>query len=364
MKLKRFIKNNFTKVTYALFSVLLLSVIIFIISLLSSGFADFYTQYIGGSIRIVLSKITGILPFSLGETIFLCVPLFIVAVIVRLNYVTNHQPENYGRFLIHLISVVLVMASLFLLSFAPAYKCTSLDLRLGLNKDDVDVQTLENTAMILNSEIEKATEGIEYKANGASVMPYDYSELNVKLNNAYDTVCEKYAFIQNFQSDVKLLAVSPVMTYTHISGFYAYYTGEANLNFNYPDYTAPYTMAHEMAHQRGFAREDEANFIAFLVCINSDDDYIKYSGYQSILEYVLDAYYTADRDGYWNLISQINLKSRSEMTSFSEFFEKYENSGAAKVSNAVNDTVLKASGQKAGARSYGLVVDLACAYYK
>ena len=154
------------------------------------------------------------------------------------------------------------------------------------------------------------------------------------------------------------------MTYTHISGVFTYYTAEANVNFNYPDYTAPYTMAHEMAHQRGIAPEDEANFIAFLVCMESDDPYIRYSGCMSVLEYVLSAYSKADSKGYSEYVSTLNTSIRSEMMGFSTFFDRYRDSTASKVTDKVNDTYLKASGESAGAKSYGMVVDLACAYFR
>ena len=55
------------------------------------------------------------------------------------------------------------------------------------------------------------------------------------------------------------------MTYTHISGIYTFYTGESNININYPDFVVASSATHEMAHQRGVARENEANFVSFVV---------------------------------------------------------------------------------------------------
>lgn len=100
---------------------------------------------------------------------------------------------------------------------------------------------------------------------------------------------------------IKQIAVSKLMTYTHIAGVYTYYTGEANLNTNFPSYTLPYTAAHELSHQRGTAREDEANFLAFLVCMESDDEYIKYSGYLNLFEYVAGALYKCRQQPFFSL---------------------------------------------------------------
>jgi hypothetical protein len=153
------------------------------------------------------------------------------------------------------------------------------------------------------------------------------------------------------------------MSYMHITGVYSFFTGEANVNVNFPDYTIPYTAAHELAHQRGIAREDEANFIAYLVCISSDDAYIRYSGYLNLYEYVASALYRADPDLYFDLRDQLPSAVRYELIAYSEFFDQFRDSTVGEISNAVNDLYLKGNGTE-GTQSYGLVVDLAVAYDK
>ena len=59
-------------------------------------------------------------------------------------------------------------------------------------------------------------------------------------------------------------------------GFYFPFTGEASLTIDAPGQQVPHAAAHEMAHQRGIAREDEANFMGFWVCIRSDDAYVRH----------------------------------------------------------------------------------------
>ena len=132
---------------------------------------------------------------------------------------------------------------------------------------------------------------------------------------------------------------------------------------NFPDYTLPYTAAHELAHQRGIAREDEANFLAFLVCIRSDDAYIRYSAYVNLYEYVSSALYSADREMYKKAASTLPTLARAEQIAYSGFFDKYRHSKASDVSETVNNTFLIMHGTQ-GTKSYGMVVDLAVAYYK
>ena len=156
--------------------------------------------------------------------------------------------------------------------------------------------------------------------------------------------------------------LSEAMSYTHITGVYTFFTGEANINITFPDYTLPYTAAHELAHQRGIAREDEANFVAYLVCIEADDPYIRYSGYLNLFEYVSSALWRADPELYKEAVSGLGINARYEMKAYSEFFDKYRNSVASEISGVVNDTYLTIQGTQ-GTASYGMVVDLAVAYY-
>ena len=150
----------------------------------------------------------------------------------------------------------------------------------------------------------------------------------------------------------------------HITGVYSFFTGEANVNTNFPDSTLPFTMAHEMAHQRGLAREDEANFVAFLVTMESDDAYIRYSGYYEIFKYFVNALYEADYSLFEELYARADKRLVGEVRAFNTFFKQYEDSAAASVTGSINDAYQQMQGVEEGIKSYGLVVDLTVAYYK
>ncbi len=363
MKLKAFINKYFSPVAVGCIILALLSGMILVISRISPAFADWFNRYISSFFRLIVSKITGILPFSLGEALFLCLPLIIFVALFLYFKVYYTDDIKAGRFVVSLVACLSLMFSSFTVMLGVAYNCSPLEDKLSLEAKAVSYEELEHTADCLVDELMSVIGEVEYRYDSSSVMPYSYDELNEKLNGAYDVFSDKYSYIPKLRSNVKILAVSPIMTYTHISGIFTYYTGEANLNVNYPDYSIPYTMAHEMAHQRGVAPENEANFTAFLVCLESDDPYIRYSAALSMLEYVLSAMHTASPDDYSSYLSHMDLRLRGEIISFSRFFDKYRDSVASEVTDTINDTYLKASGEKEGTRSYGMVVDLACAYY-
>ena len=72
----------------------------------------------------------------------------------------------------------------------------------------------------------------------------------------------------------------------------------------------------------------------------------------------------ADEEGYFEVIDLLDPRIQGEWAAYREFFKPYENSTASEVTDELNDAYLKDYGQTEGTRSYGLVVDLAVAYYR
>ena len=332
---------------------------------LSPAFSDWFNRYISQAFRFVFAKLTSFLPFSLAEIMLMLSPLILAALIVYAIKTHLQSWRSVGMYLLKVLSVVCVFAILFVTNFAAGYYGVTLsdDSKLDLDRKKVSAEELYTTALHLIEDVRREAELVEFAEKDFSIMPYSISEMNRKLLDAYDSFCADHDFIAHFNSRVKPVILSEAMSYTHITGVYSYFSGEANINVNFPDYTIPYTAAHEMAHQRGIAREDEANFIAFLVCISSDDAYIRYSGYLNLYEYVASSLYSADPELYFEARGQLPMTVRYEMSAYSKFFDKYRDSVAGEVSGTINDLYLKGNGTE-GTRSYGLVVDLAVAYDK
>ena len=348
------------KIIYALAA---LCAILYICFICFPEFSDIFNRYVSPLVRGFLATLTGWIPFSLAEFLLLMVPFIVIAIVVFGLKRYSSSWRDVLIFSLTILSVAAYVFSTFTLGFVPAYRGSRLDKKLGLDKQPVSADELRDTTYAVLEELTAIESEIGFKSDGFSVMPYSYEELNDKLMDAYDVACEKYDFIPKLHSRVKRIMLSEPMTYTHISGIYTFFTGEANINTNFPDYTLPYTAAHELAHQRGIAREDEANFVAFLVCKESDDVYIRYSAYLNMYEYLRNALYAANTDYYTETYYSVPVNCRKEMTAYSKFFDKYRENVIEEVSETVNDTFLTINGTE-GTRSYGMVVDLAVAYYK
>lgn len=359
-----FVKKYIPKFSLVLYALVFVALTVHITAVFSESFAEFFNNTVGAFFRFVFAKLTGWFPISFAELMIILLPLIIGLVVYFGIKALKHGRERFLRYLCGFFSVITLFYSEFVFTFACGYRCASLDKKLSLGITDASVEELEYTFTSVVTELNTLSEYIEYGKDGFSKIPYDFNELNDKLNAEYKKFSEKYGIVQNMSSNVKPVLLSKPMTYTHISGVYTFFTGEANVNTNYPEYNLPYTMAHEMAHQRGIAPENEANFVAFLVCIESSDVYIQYSAYLNMLEYLSNALYYADKALYKEVLATVNEKIIAELVAYSDFFDKYRNNVVADISGAVNNNYLISQGQVQGTRSYGLVVDLAVAYYR
>ena len=341
----------------------LVAAIVHLIACLSPAFAEWVNNGLGAGLRFFLAKLTDPFPFSIGESLLYCLPLLVLLIVVFGIRRAKQSGTAFVRFLCAPLALVVFLYSTFVFTIGCGYRGKTLDEKLSLDARAVSVSELYSTAEILRDKTNALAVHLTQEAGGASVMPYTYREMNEKLLDAYETVSEKYPFIQRMRTRVKAVAASEWMSYTHITGVYTYMTGEANINNVFPDYTIPFTAAHELAHQRGIARENEANFVAFLVCISSEDDYLRYSGYMNMLEYVTSALYSVDPNGYYKLAEGYAVSILYERRAYREFYEKYKDSVVGEISGSINDAYLQIQGTP-GTRSYGMVVDLAVAYYR
>lgn len=356
-------KRRLPVFAFVLYGIAVAALAVLVAARLSPAFADTFNRYVGAVVRGALAHLTGWIPFSLGEAMVIFLPVAAVFMIVRACRKYSDSWRSVFVYLGSVLSVVSLLFSVFVFGFGTGYYGTTVDEKLGLDRSVVSPEELYYTAATLAAHVNSEAENVKYQYNDFSVMPYTFDEMSRRLVAAYDKVCDEYDFIPRLNSRVKPVMLSEPWTYTHISGVYTYFTGEANINTNFPDYTIPYTAAHEMAHQRGIAREDEANFIAFLVCISSDDPYIRYSGYLEVYEYVASSLYSANKNYYSAVYSSLKTNVRAEMAAYSAFFDKYRENVVANVSEAVNNSYLQIHGT-VGSKSYGLVVDLAVAYYR
>lgn len=190
----------------------------------------------------------------------------------------------------------------------------------------------------------------------------DYDAATAAVN-AMKSMSKDYPFMRGLYSTPKPVSFSKLLSYMHISGSYFPYTFEANYNTMVPDFYLPATMCHELAHQRGYMREDEANFIAYLACRSSDNTYFNYSGTLHALSLSMQWLLSEDADGYYTIYDSLDERIKADFDAYNRFWKKHQGA-VSQVSSSVNNAYLKANNQIDGVQSYGRMVDLLLADYR
>lgn len=191
----------------------------------------------------------------------------------------------------------------------------------------------------------------------------DTTSLHTQAIQSMEDLGKEYPSLQGYYPNPKPVLMSSWMSNLNMTGLFSPYTIEANYNNDVVDYIKPYTICHELAHLRGYIREDEANFIAYLACSNSKSPQLQYSGTLNALSYTLSALYkNSTSEEYHNLLIQLPNKALLDLVENQNYWLNHQGT-ASRISVAANNTYLKANAQADGIKSYGRMVDLLLAYY-
>lgn len=107
---------------------------------------------------------------------------------------------------------------------------------------------------------------------------------------------KEYPQLDGYYPRPKALLSSDFMCQQYMQGYYFPFSMEANYNDVMHILNIPSTMCHELAHLRGYIYEDEANFIGYLACVESEDAFFQYAGYLSVLNYLSNDLYKARKE--------------------------------------------------------------------
>ncbi|MGB4439515.1 MAG: DUF3810 domain-containing protein [Sedimentibacter sp.] len=330
------------------------------------SFAEFYAVEIypvfAGAISFFTSKISG----SLAEIIIAA--LIILLIIYTLSMAINsfkHKTTNFFKNYIANIGVaVSCIYCLFVLFCGLNYYRYEFTHYSGLVIEESSKEELVNLCEILINDANEMRGKLNTSNdNTAALYDYNYYGTSKRAKNSFNSISAKYEILKGNYPAPKPVKLSKIMSHMNITGIYFPFTFEANVNVDIPPYQIPATMLHELVHLRGFMREDEANFISYLACINSGYDDFAYSGTMLALTYSMNALYAEDYDSFAKLYETYSEDVKNDIA-FSKNYWKQFDTKVAEISSNINDTYLKANNQEDGVKSYGKMVDLLLAYYR
>lgn len=347
-----------------------ISLVLILLARQSSFFAEqIFALHLYKWLSQILSLITGLLPFSLSEVVIITFPLTLLLILIRFLRRIIIDKNNRRDILLKGLLNTLCAGSLLLFLFTMLgginyYRYSfSHYSRLEVYESTVDeLYALTKSLAAQANAVREMTSGRD--DNGVFILTENHYRLAKKANEAMKALSTDYPVLDGHYGAPKPILLSKLMSYTEITGIFIPFTMEANVNVDVPDYTIPSTMLHELAHLRGFMREDEANFIAYLAGIKSECAELKYSSLMMALIMSGNALYRQSPDLYFELRDQYSEGIIKDIRDNSAYWTKFEGTVVSTVSNKINDTYLKANAQTDGVKSYGRMLDLLLAKFR
>ena len=314
-------------------------------------------------VRQRLGLLWGLVSFSAAELLCCLGILVLIAWAVWTAVsVCGHKGERLKylwRRVSLLLAVLLTLYLLLCLFLGASYRADGFQEKSGIRGRPTDVESLYLTTARFARGLGETAELVPRDADGCFAASLE--EIFTASPQIYRGAEALFPFLALEDRAPKRAFFSRLMSTFNYTGFYFPFTGEANINIDPPACLIPATIAHEMAHQRGVASEQEANFVAVVTCLLSGDPLYTYSGWLFGFAHLGNALYRYDPDRYFELAGALPEGVRADLHKNNVYWEQFETK-AAKVSEKVYDTMLKSYGQELGVRSYGAVVDLLIAW--
>lgn len=354
---------------------------IFLLNLLfwnSRTFSDFYVERIFPLWVGTYGRITGLFPFSVGEWMILLGIVVLLCFLICLLILLFYKGKAFVRFVTcygcFLAWVVVIVVLIMTLNCFSLYHTSSLSNPQELaGEEEINEENLigmwnylASHANELSLQVVRTEDGKVYAPEG------DAMERTAIL--ALSDISDRYTRLKGFYPKPKRLFFSDIMCQQNMAGYYFPFSMEANINDVMYVTNKPATMCHELVHLKGYISEDEASFLGFLACVNSQDTLFQYSGYLSVLGYFaneineLGASDPSIADRYE--IIQVTKQVREDrIFLLPEDKERIEQEAILssekvdKISDAFVDTSLKLNGVKQGSKIYSDVVKLLVRYY-
>lgn len=348
------------------------------------GVSDWYVVYIFPIFNNTIGRVSGLFPFSVGEFLIAGGLFFVAAAILCTAFLPFFRKRDRYRHFVagmyrRLFAAVILCCLLDTLTFYMLRGCSKIRAggESGCEVRRYSVAELASLNEYLTEKCNELSGQLARDDQGRIVYSGDCRE-EAKL--AMRKLAGKNSRLQGFYPDAKPVMGSVFMSYTNTAGVFFNLSMEANYNRELNISQIPQVLCHEYAHLKGYLYEDEAEFIGYLACLESDDVLVRYSGYLSMWEYVdaacrknMDAatygkYRKANSlvmaDTAWLDDSRREQGKEKGSEKWLETALEEHKDTIGDASRNMVDMELKLYGVSDGIASYSRVVELLLQYYK
>lgn len=320
-----------------------------------SQFPDFVEEYYSNGLypflTLFISNLSSHFSFSISEFLLWSILLVgIPFIFVRIR----QQRMSLTRIFLNLLVTIAVFYVWFYLFWGINYFRPSLNSKLGLDRVELPMDAFDSTFV----RIIRNTNDLN---PAYSVRPI--AQIDSTINASYDAVLDSLGLPKPpGYRGLKTFAINWLLNKTTTSGWFSPFLHEIHYNSDLFFIETPFVIAHEKAHQMGYTSEAEANFLAHLVCTNSNDPLARYSGYFQILGYFLNS--VRLREGqYEQYFNQLSKGVQLDLMAVQTRWQNHRGF-ISDLANKGYDLYLKANHVEEGIQNYSMVVDLLVRFYQ
>ena len=360
-------------------------------------FADFYRRYIFHYTSMLMAVIMGLFPFSVGE-VMICLAIllsFLAIFIFLLGFLKIALLKKIRRYYFRGIVYILLYVyftetfDCFMLYHAGTLKEEVIAINQKISSDDgvhnnifdnriddsllspndapsTDIEKLLLVYNHVTNKINTLSLRMERDKNGDLLRHFTYEDCKEALHH----ISDYYPLLKGYYPNPKRIYYSDIMSQQYLEGIYFPFSMEVNYNQIMYCSNTPGVICHELSHLKGYIREDEANFIAYVACVNSDNEFLQYSGYLSVFYYLRHDLLEYGNDDISEQMERLNEYAYQDNIFLKEEdFEEIEKNAVistetlSEATDTFLDTNLKMNGVSSGMDNYNEVVKLLILYY-
>ncbi|WP_294406201.1 DUF3810 domain-containing protein [uncultured Clostridium sp.] len=359
-KIKLFFSDRKIKISVSLLAI---SGILLLSAQNIPGFGQLYYKYVYKILLNTVARIFSMFPFSIYEFILIGFSGYFIYGILKYLIWIFKKKITVKKTLIEGIRNLLFYLSLFIFlnmigqsvnSFRPSFISLA-----EIEVSDVNEEELAEVCRTIRDRLNMMNDKIDKNDDGLLILDKNAGRKGIENMNV---LSDKYPCLKGFYPNPKPYVFSQIMSYQLLQGETTF-TIEANYNNDMVESNIPSTICHELSHIQGFNNENEANYISFLACIDSQYIEYQYSGYLMAYVYCMNDLYELNQEAFDEINGGLSPDVKNEIKMDTLFWRRYRG-GISKLYNKVYDVLLKAGGQEDGIKSYNGVVKLIVSSYK
>ncbi len=305
----------------------------------------------------------GRIPFSVGDIFYGFLILVVIFKTFQFIKVVIRRRLNRQYFIAGLQQIIfffLFVYVFFNLLWGLNYNRQGIANQLGLNVKQYSLADLDTLTTTIEIRLN------EYAAFVSEGQRDSFDKKKTLFNNAgeaYHEVEKLYPFLTYKPKSTKPSLYSYLGNYLGFQGYYNPFSGEAQVNTTIPRFLEPFVTTHEIAHQLGYAKENEANFVGYLACRNYPSPVFKYSVYLDMYRYAVGEVYGRDTTLANEFQKKLHPQVVKDIKEFYNFYRRYKNPVEPVIMWFYNHYLI-ANNQPGGKQTYNEVVAWLIAYYK